>query len=71
MPVPKGQTGESGVGLPFDPRQLVDPSTHSTPEGGAPRPSPGPNVPIPAAEFDRLKEQARYVRASRVKRKSR
>ena len=59
---PKAQPGHADRGEPFDPAQLPDEPDSSAPQGGAPRPSPGPTVPISAEEYERLKEQARHKR---------
>lgn len=59
---PEPQPGQAGQGEPFDPTQLPDEPDSSGPQGGAPRPSPGPNVPIPADEYERLKEKAKHKR---------
>ncbi len=55
----EGQPGQARPGEPFDPTQLPNES-ESTAMQGAPRPSPGPHVPIPSAEYQLLKEQAKH-----------
>ena len=59
---PEAQPGQADPGEPFDPTQLPDDADSLEPQGGAPRPSPGPNVPIPADEYERLKENAKHKR---------
>ena len=59
---PKAKPGQSCPGEPFDPAQLPDEPDSAGPQSGAPRPSPGPNVPISADEYERLKEGAKHKR---------
>jgi hypothetical protein len=57
---PEGQSGQAGPGELYDPTNPQDEQGSEAPEGGAPRPSPGPNVPVPAEEYERLKRNAKH-----------
>ena len=59
----KSKRGGTPDGVPFNPQDLPEESADTA---GAPRPAPGPGLPISKEEFDRLKEAAKHAPAPRV-----
>ena len=63
---PEAQPGTAGPCESIDPMNLPEEPKSAKPARGKPRPAPAPGVPMPAEDYERLKQRAKHGPAPRA-----